>query len=49
MRIANSAPIRAATPIALTVRPAVNPVASCATSPATGLVYTWPIYSNPYR
>ena len=49
IRIANSAPIRAITPIALTIRPTINLAASYAASPTIGLVYARPIYSNPYR
>ena len=41
--------VRSATPVVLTVPPAVNLVASYIASPAVTLVYTWPLYSDPYR
>ena len=43
-----SALVRSATPIAPTVQPATNLVASRAASPAMGPANAWPIYSNPY-
>ena len=48
-RTANSAPVQTTTPTAPTIQPAVNPAASHTASPATGLVHTQPIYSNPCR
>ena len=44
-----SALVRSVTSIAPTIPPAVNLIASCIASTAVTLVYTWPLYSNPYR
>jgi len=41
--------VRSATPIAPTIPPTVNLVASYTASPAVTLVYTWPLYSDPYK
>ena len=47
-RTAYSALARPATPITLAAQPTVNPAASRAATPTAGLVFTWPIYSDPY-